>query len=93
MVIERDSLVDDVMREWPAAIRAFLDFRMRCIGCPIGVFHTVEDACREHGVETALFLDALRAAAGPDALSGDANAGLAADKTAGEKNRRAFEST
>ncbi len=64
MGIEPDSLVDNVMREWPATIRAFLDFRMACVGCPIACFHTVADACREHGVDASRFLQALRAAAG-----------------------------
>lgn len=61
MPIERDSLVDDVMGQWPATIRTFLDFRMRCVGCPIACFHTVEDACREHHVDAVLFLEALTA--------------------------------
>lgn len=55
------DLVDDVMRERPETIRVFLAFRMRCIGCPIASFHTVDDACREHGVDRAAFLDALNA--------------------------------
>jgi hybrid cluster-associated redox disulfide protein len=63
MAIEPDNLVDDVMREWPETIRVFLEFRMRCVGCPIGAFHTVDDACREHGVDRARFLAALRARA------------------------------
>jgi hybrid cluster-associated redox disulfide protein len=48
------------MRRWPAAIRAFLDFRMNCVGCPIAGFHTVEDSCREHGAAPGDFLSALR---------------------------------
>jgi hybrid cluster-associated redox disulfide protein len=61
MRISLDTLVDDVMRREPAAIRVFLDFRMRCVGCPIAYFHTVDDACREHDVAPDRFLDALRA--------------------------------
>ena len=60
MKIESDTLVDDVMRQTPATIRVFLDFRMKCVGCPIACFHTVEDACREHGIEMARFLAALQ---------------------------------
>jgi len=62
--IEFDSRVDGVMRGWPATIRVFLDFRMQCVGCPIGAFHTVEDACRAHGVDGKGFLAALREKAG-----------------------------
>ncbi len=61
--ITPDWLVDDVMRRWPATIRVFLDTRFHCVGCPIGCFHTVADACREHEAELQPFLDALEAAA------------------------------
>lgn len=60
MQVEADQLVDDVMRRWPATVRVFLDFRTRCVGCPIARFHTVADACREHGIEPARFLAELR---------------------------------
>jgi hypothetical protein len=29
------------------------------VGCPIACFHTVDDACREHGVDREAFLAAL----------------------------------
>jgi hybrid cluster-associated redox disulfide protein len=55
------DLVDDVMRASPQTIGVFLEFKMRCVGCPIACFHTVDDACREHGVDRELFLQGLRA--------------------------------
>jgi hybrid cluster-associated redox disulfide protein len=63
MPIRFDDLVDDVMSRSPQTIRVFLQFRMRCVGCPIACFHTVDDACREHGVDRGAFLEALRARA------------------------------
>ena len=60
MRIGADTLVDDVMRRYPATIRTFLDHKMACVGCPIACFHTVEDACREHGIETIGLLAALQ---------------------------------
>jgi len=62
MSIESTQLVDDVMRRWPATIRVFMNHRMRCVGCPIACFHTVDDACREHGADCAKFLMDLQAA-------------------------------
>jgi hybrid cluster-associated redox disulfide protein len=44
-------------------IRVFLEFKMRCVGCPIACFHTVDDACREHGVDRDAFFRALAACA------------------------------
>ena len=63
--IDLKCCVDDVMRRWPATSRTFLDFRTNCVGCPIATFHTVEDACREHGIRCDRFLRALQAAAFP----------------------------
>lgn len=63
MPIRLDDLVDDVMHARPHTIRVFLEFRMRCVGCPIACFHTVDDACREHGVDRVAFFEALSACA------------------------------
>ena len=61
--IEMHWLVDDIMRRWPATIRVFLDHKMGCVGCPIGSFHAVDDACREHGIAPDELLAELRVAA------------------------------
>jgi hybrid cluster-associated redox disulfide protein len=38
------------MRRWPMTIRVMIRHHMLCVGCPIGTFHTVVDACREHEI-------------------------------------------
>ena len=59
------TMVDDVMRRWPATVAVFVRWRMKCIGCPFGVFHSVAHACEEHQQDLAPFLAALeRAIAG-----------------------------
>ncbi len=63
MPIGFDDIVGEVMDARPATIRVFLDFRMGCVGCPIATFHSVGDACKEHGVDRDEFLAALRACA------------------------------
>ncbi len=63
MAFSLHDLVDDVMRGSPKTIRVFLEFKMSCVGCPIATFHTVEDACREHGIDRDAFLRALEACA------------------------------
>lgn len=64
MTIGIDDMVDDVLRRRPAMFRIFLDHKMRCIGCPIACFHTIDDACRAHHVEPEVFLSALQTADG-----------------------------
>ena len=56
-----DMTVDHVMNRWPASIRVFMAFRMGCIGCPIATFHSVDEAGREHKIDTAALLRALQA--------------------------------
>src|SRR5215475_8574401 len=55
--------VDTVMQRWPPTIRFFLDFGLHCVGCPIATFHSVEEACAEHGIDLATLRRRLRAAA------------------------------
>ncbi|WP_298727368.1 DUF1858 domain-containing protein [uncultured Ferrovibrio sp.] len=59
---ELDDIVDDVLRRRPATIRVFLDFKLRCVGCPVSCFHSIGDAAQAHGVSPAVFLAALRQA-------------------------------
>ena len=63
MRIGFEDIVGEAMTARSATIRVFLDFRMGCVGCPISAFHSVDDACKEHGVDRDEFLAALRAAA------------------------------
>lgn len=61
MSITPDLCVDDLMRHWPETIRVFLNYKMRCVGCPIGRFHTVAEACGKHNVDLKCFVADLKA--------------------------------
>jgi hybrid cluster-associated redox disulfide protein len=65
-----EDIVDDIMRKHPAAVRVFLNYSMRCVGCPIGPFHTIADACREHAADCAAFLSDLEHATAPTPMIG-----------------------
>lgn len=62
--IDPDMTVDEIMRRWPSTIGVAIRHGMLCVGCPIGVFHTVTDACAAHKVDEDAFsaelLDAMR---------------------------------
>jgi len=60
--IDPDMPVDEIMRRWPATIRVMIRNGMLCIGCPIGSFHTVAEACLAHAVDEAAFSAELREA-------------------------------
>ncbi|ACK50472.1 hypothetical protein Msil_1522 [Methylocella silvestris BL2] len=58
--IDAATLVDDLMRQRPQTIGVFLRRRLYCVGCPVGHFHTIEEAAREHGLEPKALLAELR---------------------------------
>ena len=59
-----DLTLADLMAQWPQTIPVFLRHRMLCVGCLVGPFHTVEDACAEYHLEEDAFLQELKLAAG-----------------------------
>lgn len=65
--IDPDMTVDEIMRRWPATIRVFIRNRMLCVGCPIGIFHTVKDACEAHDLDEESFSQELLATMRDDA--------------------------
>ena len=77
-MIDSDMTIDEIMRRWPMTIRVVMRHRMLCIGCPIGIFHTVADACHAHRLDIESFsaelLEAMQrdpVANGPSAFCGD----------------------
>jgi hybrid cluster-associated redox disulfide protein len=60
--IDPSMTIDEIMRRWPATIRVLIRNRMLCIGCPIGIFHTVADVCEAHGVDQEAFSQEILAA-------------------------------
>ncbi|MEQ9257728.1 MAG: DUF1858 domain-containing protein [Roseovarius sp.] len=58
-----DLPLADLMTAWPQTIPVFVRHRMLCVGCVIGPFHTVADACAEYGLDEDTFLAELRQAA------------------------------
>jgi hybrid cluster-associated redox disulfide protein len=51
--IDPNMPVDELMRRCPATIGVMIRYRMLCIGCPIGSFHTVAEAAVAHCVDEA----------------------------------------
>ena len=56
-----DLTVDEIMRQWPSTIGVFIDLQLHCIGCPIGIFHTLPDAALEHGIALEDLVDEVSA--------------------------------
>lgn len=47
----------EIMRLWPAAISVVLRHRMLCVGCPVASFHSLSDACRDHGLDPSVVIE------------------------------------
>lgn len=62
IVIDPDMPIDEIMRRWPSTIKVMIRRGMLCVGCPIGVFHTVAEACAAHAIDEATFSAELLAA-------------------------------
>ena len=60
--LDLDLTVDHLMRDRPEAVAVFVRRRMLCVGCPIGPFHTLADACRAYSLDQAEFRSELAAA-------------------------------
>ena len=42
--------VAQVMNRWPETIGVFISLRMKCVGCPLARFCSLQDACKDHGI-------------------------------------------
>ena len=51
--------VGEIMTLYPATTAVFIARRMHCVGCPIGKFHTLPDAAREHHIDLTSLLTAV----------------------------------
>ena len=58
-----DLPLSDLISQWPQTVPVFLHHNMLCVGCLIGPFHTIVDACAEYHVDVETFAAELRAAA------------------------------
>ncbi|MDX5403114.1 MAG: DUF1858 domain-containing protein [Rhodobacterales bacterium] len=65
-----DLPLEDLMARWPETIPVFLRHRMMCVGCLVGPFHTVMDACAEYGLDEDAFYRELADAVTPLPMKG-----------------------
>jgi hybrid cluster-associated redox disulfide protein len=63
-----DLPLQDMMERWPETIPVFIRHRMLCVGCLVGPFHTLTDACAEYGLDLDAFSRELARAVTPSPL-------------------------
>jgi hybrid cluster-associated redox disulfide protein len=51
-----DTLIDDLIDQFPEVIAAFVQRRMHCVGCPMARFETVAEVCEIYQLPLDSFL-------------------------------------
>lgn len=61
-----DLPLSDLLSQWPETIPVFMRHNMLCVGCLVGPFHTILDACAEYHLDYDRFVSELAlAVSGP----------------------------
>jgi hybrid cluster-associated redox disulfide protein len=55
-----DMSVKEIMDRWPSTVPLFIRNGLKCPGCPIGPFHTLDDAAREHDRELTELIEKVQ---------------------------------
>ena len=58
--LSAQTIVAEVLSQWPETIPIFLDRHMNCVGCSMSRFETVRDAAVNHHMDMDTLLAALR---------------------------------
>lgn len=59
MIIEKDTIIGEILDEAPETAPLFLAIGMHCLGCPSSRGETVEEACMVHGIDCDPFVAQL----------------------------------
>lgn len=63
-MITKDSIIGDVLDQFPATAPLFLQMGMHCLGCPASRGESIEEACMVHGADPDKLVDALNKTVG-----------------------------
>ena len=59
MTITKDSIIGDVLDQYPETAAFFFEIGMHCLGCPSARGESIEDACIVHGFDADEFIAKL----------------------------------
>ena len=61
MEIDRESIISEILNEFPEAMPKFQELGMHCLGCALADSESLEAACAAHGVDVDEFVVELKA--------------------------------
>ena len=59
--INEDTLIGEIVNQYPESIGILLEAGMHCLGCPASQAESLKDACAGHGLDHKPVIDALNA--------------------------------
>lgn len=59
--LSRESMISDILEDFPEAMPKFQELGMHCLGCALATAESLEQACAAHGVDPDEFLVELKA--------------------------------
>lgn len=59
MEITKDSIIGDILDNYPETAEFFFEIGMHCLGCPHSRGETVEQACAVHGTDPDTLIDKI----------------------------------
>lgn len=62
MKITKDTLIGEVLDQYPDLAEYFFEIGMHCLGCPHSRGESIEQACEVHGTDPDALLEKLNAA-------------------------------
>ena len=60
-IIERDTVIGEIVNNYPESAEILLSIGMHCLGCPAAQAETLEEACAVHGVDVDEVVEAINA--------------------------------
>ena len=59
--VTKDTLIGEIVVQYPEAAEILLSIGMHCLGCPASRMESLQDACAVHGVDAQRVIDAINA--------------------------------
>ena len=56
-----ETLIGEVVRNYPESIEILMSIGMHCLGCPSAQMESLSDACAVHGIPAEQVIDAINA--------------------------------
>ena len=61
MDLNRESMISDILEDFPEAMPKFQELGMHCLGCALATAESLEQGCAAHGIDPDEFLVELKA--------------------------------